>query len=290
MQPYEESIEIVDNIAKTRIFKYFIQEHIIHPHWHDCIEILYMINGCVGLQVGDKRYTLNQGEIAFVGKDEVHYTYEIEKGQNELLVFQFYQEVSQYNIFGAEDGLKIDMLMKNELSIPVIFTSEFERLTLIKDYILKIHDEFYCREKGYSVVIRSYIVIILMFISRAFGEMKKTTNRSEAKIEKEMLIKTFNHIDNHYKDDISLESAALAANLSIPHFCRLFKKNTGKTFNEYLNEYRVKKAEFLLNSSKKLSEIALESGFESISSFNRAFKKYCHCSPSEFRKGLIVSN
>ena len=76
-----------------------------------------------------------------------------------------------------------------------------------------------------------------------------------------MLEKTFDLIDISYFEDVSLKKAALVSNLSIQHFCRLFKKTTGMTFNDYLSFYRVNRAEKLLHSQKKITEIALECGF-----------------------------
>jgi AraC-like DNA-binding protein len=72
------------------------------------------------------------------------------------------------------------------------------------------------------------------------------------------------------------------------HFTRFFKDTTGMTFWQYLNNYKVSKAvNLLINTSDSISEIAFNSGFNSIKTFNRVFKQVKGCSPSEFRKAIF---
>ena len=91
-------------------------------------------------------------------------------------------------------------------------------------------------------------------------------------------------IDEHYAEDICLEEIAHSIGFSKYHFSRLFKQYTNYTFCDYLNFRRVKAAENLLAQKKlPVTEIALCSGFSSISTFNRLFRQFNGCSPSEYR-------
>jgi AraC-like DNA-binding protein len=73
-------------------------------------------------------------------------------------------------------------------------------------------------------------------------------------------------------------------NLRAFYFCKIFKKDTAKTFTEYLSQVRVVKAKnLLLNPHARISEVAFESGFQSIIHFNRIFKKIEGRSPSLYR-------
>ena len=103
---------------------------------------------------------------------------------------------------------------------------------------------------------------------------------------REMLKEVFKYIDQYYYNNITLKSAAEIANLSIAHFCRLFKASTGMTFKDYLALYRVNKAEELLYTSASITEICFSCGFNSMTSFNRAFKQFKHCTPSSYRNNL----
>jgi AraC-like DNA-binding protein/ligand-binding sensor protein len=92
------------------------------------------------------------------------------------------------------------------------------------------------------------------------------------------------YIADHKFDPIKLEQIARALNVSTFHFCRRFKLETGLTFVEYLSRVRVEQAKLLLhNKNLRISEIAYEVGFQSLTHFNRTFRKLIGSSPTEYR-------
>lgn len=91
-------------------------------------------------------------------------------------------------------------------------------------------------------------------------------------------------IDTHFVDPITLDSVAKSVGLSKYYLSRNFRKMANQGFCEYLNEKRVKEATLLLSKTTySITEVALRSGFQSISSFNRIFKTIMGCSPKEYR-------
>lgn len=91
----------------------------------------------------------------------------------------------------------------------------------------------------------------------------------------------------HYNEDLCLGSVAKRFNYSTNYFSRMFKEQTGKTFLEYVNEYRIQRAaEMLIFSDSLITDIALEVGFNNLSYFIRQFKRIHGCSPVQFRKQL----
>jgi len=94
-------------------------------------------------------------------------------------------------------------------------------------------------------------------------------------------------INENYTEDLSLEQVAKFANMSSFYFCKMFKKFTGVNFTEYVSRIRIEKARnLLLNPNLRISEIAYEVGFQSLTHFNRVFKKVLGQSPTEFRAHL----
>ncbi|MBK7997343.1 MAG: helix-turn-helix domain-containing protein [Verrucomicrobia bacterium] len=94
-------------------------------------------------------------------------------------------------------------------------------------------------------------------------------------------------IQEHQTEDLSLGDVAKAVNTSTFYFCKMFKKYTGLNFTNYLSRLRIEKAKnLLLNPNLRVSEIAYEVGFQSLTHFNRVFKKIIGQSPTEYRSQL----
>jgi AraC-like DNA-binding protein/ligand-binding sensor protein len=94
-------------------------------------------------------------------------------------------------------------------------------------------------------------------------------------------------IADRYAEDLSLEEVAKAVNMSAFYFCKMFKKATGMTFTDYLARSRVEKVRnLLLNPHKRISEAAFEAGFQSLSQFNRVFRKIAGESPTTYRERI----
>ncbi len=91
----------------------------------------------------------------------------------------------------------------------------------------------------------------------------------------------------HQGEELSLGQVARAVNTSTYYFCKLFKRVTGINFTDYLSRVRIEKAKnLLLNPSLRISEIAFEVGFQSLTHFNRVFKKIIGQSPTQYREQL----
>ncbi len=104
------------------------------------------------------------------------------------------------------------------------------------------------------------------------------------KKEQERLRRIYAYVDERYQQKIDLAAIAAFTNLGKEAFCRYFKKATGTTFVQFLNQYRISQAKRLLLVGKNSSEACYECGFESLSYFNRTFKKVTGENPSEFKK------
>ena len=98
------------------------------------------------------------------------------------------------------------------------------------------------------------------------------------------------YIQEHQTEELSLGQVSRAVNTSTFYFCKIFKKSTGIHFTDYLSRVRIEKAKnFLLNLNLRISEIAYEVGFQSLTHFNRVFKRITGQSPTEYRAKLHVA-
>ena len=101
--------------------------------------------------------------------------------------------------------------------------------------------------------------------------------------DKDRLDKIYAFIDEHYQHRIDIQEVANLSHLTKPAFCRYFKKITKLTFTQFVNHYRIDKSKKLLLSGKNVTETCFSSGFESLSYFNRTFKKITGTNPISFR-------
>lgn len=96
--------------------------------------------------------------------------------------------------------------------------------------------------------------------------------------------KVYDHIHANFHRKITLAEVAEIVNMSSVSFNRFMKKRTGKTFINYVNDVRVSNAAmWLLEKDQNISEIAYKCGFNNIANFNRVFKKFKNCTPSEYK-------
>ena len=95
------------------------------------------------------------------------------------------------------------------------------------------------------------------------------------------------YIEQHKMEPLSLAAVAQASGASVFHFCKVFKKSTGLKFTDYVARVRLEDAKTqLLNPSRRISEVAYDVGFQSLTQFNRMFKRVFGQSPTEFREHL----
>lgn len=284
MEAYCENVVMPFYLFPIKSFTTSTMEHVIevHPHWHTEIEILYFINGQAKQQVNENIFHAENGDIVIIGKDQLHSTYAYENNICEVLVIQF----DAHNILGpfinnSDIDAHFDFSNETIYENP-IKTDSNEGQTILKS-IIEIHEELRNNQIAYESMVKAALFRFAGTLAR-YGLYKvNRTNHDNMQYIHSMLEKTFKLIDECYSEEISLRKAALTSNLSVTHFCRLFKKATGMTFYDYLTFYRVNRAEKMLNTSRKMAEITFQCGFGSVSSFIRSFKKFKNCAPSKYK-------
>ncbi|SKB51498.1 AraC family transcriptional regulator [Dyadobacter psychrophilus] len=97
----------------------------------------------------------------------------------------------------------------------------------------------------------------------------------------------YKYVELHYDQNPDVNVIAEHVNLTTPAFCRFFRKNAKMTFTDFVNVYRINQAKNLLLQNKTVSETCFAVGFESLSYFNKLFKKIVNENPSDFRKKYL---
>lgn len=127
-------------------------------------------------------------------------------------------------------------------------------------------------------------VAILQSFALQLGESAHRLLFANATHEPEAVRNAKAFIHQHLAEPMSLEAVAKAVNVSPFHFCKLFKRATGLTFTDFVNRARVEKAKrMLMKPAARITEVAYDVGFQSLSHFNRSFRRIASESPTEFR-------
>ena len=128
------------------------------------------------------------------------------------------------------------------------------------------------------------IVRLLTFFAEQLSTLSNQIMMERKNAEPPLVQKAREYIDKHKHEELSLAAVAAAAGASVFHFCKVFHKSTGLKFTDYVARVRVEEARTqLLNPNRRISEVAYDVGFQSLTQFNRTFKRVYGQSPSEFR-------
>jgi AraC-like DNA-binding protein/ligand-binding sensor protein len=130
-------------------------------------------------------------------------------------------------------------------------------------------------------------VRLLAFFADQLSTLSNQLMTEKNNAEPPLVLKAREYIDKHKTEELSLADVAKASGASVFHFCKVFHKATGLTFTDYVARVRLEDARTrLLNPNLRVSEIAYDVGFQSLTQFNRTFKRVFGQSPSEFRARL----
>jgi AraC-like DNA-binding protein/ligand-binding sensor protein len=134
------------------------------------------------------------------------------------------------------------------------------------------------------------IVKLLEIFASHLSELSNQIAVQQENAEPPMITKARQYIQENQEEDLTLGQVAKAVNASSFYFCKMFKKATGLNFTEYVSRVRIESAKnLLLNPNLRISEIAYQVGFQSLTHFNRVFKKIVGEAPTEYRSKLKVA-
>lgn len=157
---------------------------------------------------------------------------------------------------------------------------------LMERHINEIINEYSEAEEGYKLIIKARLYDLAGILLRYIP--KQAYSSEDLSREKERLKKmdsVFQYVDTNYQERIDLDDISKSIGFSKYYFTKFFKENTGVTFLDYLNNYRIKKAEWrIIEEDETIAEIAYNCGFNSIKTFNRLFKNIVGCTPMKYRR------
>lgn len=270
-------------------FHLFISEGglVFPPHWHEEIELIYVLEGEFEVWLNNRLYHLKKGELLIIGSREIHYFINNNLTGKRILI-QFNLNLLE-NVYSDMQNLKFIMPLfrkSHQLNTSINMNAHHQ----LERQILELREEFQNKDKAYKFALMARMYDLITVLLRHIP-VEQYSEKEMNKLDKQLdiLEKIFTYVEGHYKENIALEHISKIANFSPYHFTRFFKENTGMTFLQYLHLYRIEKAKkLLLSSSYQVIEIALQCGFESVKTFNRVFKDLTGYSPTQYKKSSLA--
>jgi AraC-like DNA-binding protein len=263
----------------------FLKDNTPLWHFHPEIELVYVNKGKGKRHIGNHISYFNNSQLVLIGSNLPHIGYidRLTTNGSETLIqfkpdflgeafFTIPEMEKIKNLFErAKKGIRFNVQIKETIGPKIEGLVNLEGANRIISF-LEILDDLATTE-DYTLL-------------NANGFAFETSPQNSTKIDI-----VFKHINENFSEHISLEEIADLASMTVPAFCRFFKKTTGKTFTKLVNEYRVVHATKLLSESQfSITDICYECGFNNFSHFNKLFKEFTGKSASKYKaemKNLI---
>lgn len=250
-------------------------------HYHPEIELVYVNGGSGKRQVGSHVSYYEDGDLLLIGSNLPHcgFTDEQTGNKNETVIqmkpdflgdefFDISEMKNIRNLFEqAKVGIAFDGATKKTIGSRIEAMegqSQFERLLTMLTILNELElskESMVLNAEGFSM------------------EMQVQDN--------DRINAVFNFVKDNFQEHIALEEVSGLVSMTVPSFCRYFKKITNKTFTHFVNDYRLVHASKLLAEKPiSITEICYESGFNNFSYFNKSFKEFTGKSASQYRQEL----
>ncbi|GLC79997.1 helix-turn-helix transcriptional regulator [Lacrimispora brassicae] len=266
---------------------------IVKHHWHEEIEMIHFIKGHFRLLVNMESYEIKDECIFFINPGELHGIISESKTLNEEHAIVFQPGLLSFEAYDSAQMYLINPLKSKALSFPRCLHPDHPSYASILDCFTSVTDSFGREDDPGQQGDVAKAVISQLQIKAALLKMLATLfqyhlySDSHRNTDKrvELIKESITFIRNHYREKIYIRDLASLANMNEQYFCRFFKKALGRTPTEYINDYRIRNAISLLETTDlPVMSICLDSGFFNLGNFLKIFRKYTSTTPLQYRK------
>lgn len=256
-----------DNCNMCAYYEGFFKEKaIIGRHWHESLEIIYVIEGSLEVTTANGGIILNGGEMVIIGGALLHGTkYVSDTLHNQCLQIKY--------------DFLVNHLDCDDLSHKIFKVGNISKILFYYENVIN-----YFKSNDYISQMKYKANLLLLLTSIIEDENYNKENGVSSNFN-DTISRIIYYINFNYKENITLNSVAEKFNYTPQNISILFKKCLGKTFHKYLTEIRLENAvHLLLNSDKKVIDISLECGFPNEMAFINKFKQKYNMTPNTYRK------
>lgn len=274
---WEEGSSFPFGVATGDITKF--SNNSFECHWHDGVELLYVIEGEIDHIVNGKHFLMKKGDFMFVNSGSMH------EGRATPLACGKFRHISfLISFLCPEQKSKIAERYFSETmngkNFPTLYlpagNEACNRLIELGNEVTMLFEK---QPICYEMLIKS---AVFKMWSVLYEEAVKKEEKYKIKVPLDRIKKAIEYIEENYKNKISLDEIAAKCNVSKSELCRSFKRVTRRTVFDYIMTLRVKNSIELLESGKSVTEAATTSGFFDSSYYAKVFKRYIGYTPKEY--------
>jgi len=281
-KPAFESIE--PNFGHSFTYQKFDQDTLNTNnswHYHPEIELVYVNGGSGKRRIGSHVSYYREGDLILIGSNLPHcgLTDNLTGNKSETVV-QMKTDFLGNDFFDIPEMQKIQSLFEKAKG-GISFHGKAKKHIGEKMEVLEYLSDF-----------KKLLSILNILNELGETDEYKVLNAEGFSLETEVKDNSrinivFNHVKSNFTEEIKLEEIADMVSMTVPSFCRYFKKITNKTFTQFVNECRLVHASKLLAEQPlSITEVCFECGFNNFSHFNKSFKAFTGQNPSDYRKQL----
>lgn len=252
-------------------------------HIHEELELNFIEHAAGARRiVGDSTETIGDYELVLIASPELEHGWEQGDCRS--------QDIREITIQFSAASLPDVLLQKNQFdTIRRMLQRARRGLAFPMSAILQVYAKLEAlarQEKGFHAVLQLLEVLYELSLSDGARELSSSAfSRSENRSESRRVARVQQYIAQHFQEDIRLETLADLVGMTPVGFSRFFRQRTGCTLSDYLIDQRIgHAARLLVDSEQTVAEICYDCGFNTLSNFNRLFRRRKGCSPTEFRE------
>lgn len=252
-------------------------------HWHNEMELIVIQKGSGIISVDFITHEVKAGDIVFVLPGQLHSIKQKKEARMEYENILFQPSMllcSEPDLCGTDFILP---LMENPATIQTFLTPDAPAYESLSGCIRKIDNLCDSRPKGYQLAVKGWLFQFMFYLVSNQQTLKQPSQAHQKHMDK---LKTIlKYVEEHYNEPSSIEDMANLIHYSKSHFMKFFKTHMNMGFTQYLNHYRMSMAaKLLVSTDDSVLTIAVSSGFDNLSYFNRLFKREFHITPREYRR------
>ncbi len=269
----EQTHEIIDFGSSVSIKCFLHRLGFSGRHWHESMELLFVLSGSVDIIQEDRAFTLSAEDILLINSNELH---ELHAKDCVLIALQIHPSLFEAELPNFRE-LYFDCnsaVHKNSQS--------YDAIRVLISHMIKANTN---KQDNYHIMNKALAYQLMFLLLSQFRSSNPETKTLRSQKNMERVTQIAEIIDNSYRSEITLASLASQVHLSVPYLSRFFDKQLGTSFLMYLNGVRLSHAvNDLLSTDYSIEQIAENNGFSSAHSFVQTFKKNYDCLPSVYRR------